>query len=75
MPKPCGGSELGMFQEDKEGHIHFSSLRKPEKWPRMRRVRGKEGPGCASFVNQERSLQFTIGTLGRYQKVLGREVT
>ena len=31
MQKPCGGSELGMFQEDKEGQIRFSSPRKLER--------------------------------------------
>lgn len=31
MQKPCGGSELGMFQEDKEGRIRFSSPRKLER--------------------------------------------
>ena len=31
MQKPCVGSELGMFQEDKEGRIRFSSPRKLER--------------------------------------------
>lgn len=31
MQKACGGSELGMFQEDKQGRIHFSSPRKLER--------------------------------------------
>lgn len=32
VQKTCCGDDLGMFQEEKEDYIRFSSLMKPEEW-------------------------------------------